>query len=278
MDVARLNMSHGTYEEHETAYRLVRQASDESGHGVGIFADLQGLKIRETFAEGSVRLMEGQQWTITTRDVPGDASECGTTYQGLPGDVSPGDPILIDDGKVRLTVDSVDGEDVHCTVAVGGKVSNNKGINLPGVAVSVPALSEKDVEDLRWALRLGVDFVALSFVRSAADANDVHKVMEEEGRRVPVIAKIEKPQALEAIDEHRRVVRRDHGRARRPGGGVPARGRTRPSEARHRQGPPPCQARDRGDPDAGVDDRAARRPPAPRPPTWPTRCSTAPTP
>jgi pyruvate kinase len=201
MDVARMNMSHGTYADHEAAYRLVRQASDETGHGVGIFADLQGPKIRlDKFAEGPVKLKKGQQWTITTRDVPGDATSCGTTYKGLPGDVSPGDPILIDDGKVRLVVDKVDDKDVVCTVVVGGKVSDHKGINLPGVAVSVPAMSEKDVEDLRWALRLGVDFVALSFVRSASDADDVHRVMDEENRRVPVIAKIEKPQALEAID------------------------------------------------------------------------------
>ena len=110
MDVARLNMSHGSYEDHERNYRLVRQASDESGHGVGIFADLQGPKIRlERFADGPVKLKKGQQWTITTRDVPGDAVECGTTYKGLPGDVHAGDPILIDDGKVRLVVDSVDG-------------------------------------------------------------------------------------------------------------------------------------------------------------------------
>ena len=201
MDVARLNLSHGTHAEHEAVYQMLREASDESGHGVGIFADLQGPKIRlEKFADGPVKLKKGQRWTITTRDVPGDAHECGTTYKGLPDDVDAGDPILIDDGKVRLKVDSVDGPDVHTTVIVGGKVSDNKGINLPGVAVSVPALSEKDVEDLRWALRIGVDFVALSFVRSAADVDDVHKVMDEEGRRIPVIAKIEKPQALEAID------------------------------------------------------------------------------
>jgi pyruvate kinase len=201
MDVARLNMSHGGYADHERVYRLVRQASDESGHGVGIFADLQGPKIRlETFADGPVKLKKGQEWIITTRDVPGDATACGTTYKGLPGDVAEGDPILIDDGKIRLVVTSVEGQDVHTTVVVGGKVSNNKGINLPGVAVSVPALSEKDVEDLRWALRLGVDFIALSFVRSATDADDVHKVMDEEGIRVPLIAKIEKPQAIEAID------------------------------------------------------------------------------
>ena len=203
MDVARLNMSHGSHEDHAEAYRLVREASDASGHGVGIFADLQGPKIRlETFENGPVVLHRGQEWVITTRDVPGDDQACGTTYKGLPGDVQVGDPILIDDGKIRLRVTKVvDGTDVHTEVLVGGKVSNNKGINLPGVAVSVPALSEKDIEDLRFALRLTVDFVALSFVRDAKDAADVRKIMDEEGVRLPVIAKIEKPQAIENLDE-----------------------------------------------------------------------------
>ena len=203
MDVARLNMSHGTHQDHAEAYRLVREASDPSGHGVGIFADLQGPKIRlETFADGPVALRRGQRWVITTRDVPGDATACGTTYKGLPGDVGVGDPILIDDGKIRLRVtDVVDGTDVHTEVLVGGKVSNHKGINLPGVAVSVPALSEKDIEDLRFALRLTVDFIALSFVRDAKDVEDVRRIMDEEGVHVPVIAKIEKPQAIENLDE-----------------------------------------------------------------------------
>ena len=202
MDVARLNMSHGSHADHAESYRLVREASDASGHGVGIFADLQGPKIRlETFADGPVVLQRGQRWTITTRNVPGDAVSCGTTYKGLPGDVKPGDPLLIDDGKIRLRVETVDETDVVTEVLVGGPVSNNKGINLPGVAVSVPALSEKDIEDLRFALALSVDFVALSFVRSAADAADVRKIMDEEGVHVPVIAKIEKPQAIDNIDE-----------------------------------------------------------------------------
>jgi pyruvate kinase len=202
MDVARLNMSHGSHEDHAAAYRLVREAADASGHGVGIFADLQGPKIRlETFDDGPVVLRRGQQWTITTRDVPGDATICGTTYKGLPGDVNIGDPILIDDGKVRLRVIGVDDTDVTTEVLTGGKVSNNKGINLPGVAVSVPALSEKDIEDLRFALSLSVDFIALSFVRSAADAEDVRRVMEEVGVHLPIIAKIEKPQAIENLDE-----------------------------------------------------------------------------
>lgn len=203
MDVARLNMSHGSHEEHAERYRLVREASDASGHGVGILADLQGPKIRlETFADGPVVLRRGQEWVITTRDVPGDGEMCGTTYKGLPGDVKIGDPILIDDGKVRLRVTGVeDGTDVRTEVLVGGKVSDHKGINLPGVAVSVPALSEKDIEDLRFALHMTVDFIALSFVRDAKDADDVRKIMDEEGVHLPVIAKIEKPQAIENLDE-----------------------------------------------------------------------------
>ncbi len=201
MDVARLNMSHGGYADHEKMYRMVREAADTTGHGVGIFADLQGPKIRlETFADGPVKLKKGSTFTITTRDVPGDVEICGTTYKGLPGDVAPGDPILIDDGKVRLTVVEVTDTDVRTEVVTAGKISNNKGINLPGVAVSVPALSEKDIEDLRWALRIGVDFIALSFVRSAKDVEDVHKVMDEEGFRLPIIAKIEKPQAIDNLD------------------------------------------------------------------------------
>ena len=202
MDVARLNMSHGTHADHAETYRLVREAADASGHGVGIFADLQGPKIRlATFAEGHAVLKRGQRWTITTRDVPGDDAVAGTTYEGLPGDVRPGDPILIDDGKLRLRVVEVDGADVVTEVLVGGRVSNHKGINLPGVAVSVPAMSEKDIADLRFALSLSVDFVALSFVRSAADVEDVRAIMREEGMLLPVIAKIEKPQAIENLDE-----------------------------------------------------------------------------
>ena len=202
MDVARLNMSHGDHSDHEARYNLVRQVADEQGKGVGILADLQGPKIRlERFANGPVELADGATFTITTQDVPGDVSICGTTYKGLPGDVKPGDLILIDDGRITLEAIEVDAVKVVTRVVVGGKVSDNKGINLPGVAVNVPALSDKDIDDLRWALRIGVDMVALSFVRSAADFGDVNKVMEEEGIRVPVIAKIEKPQAVDNLNE-----------------------------------------------------------------------------
>jgi pyruvate kinase len=202
MDVARMNLSHGSYADHEKVYRMVRDASDATGHGVGIFADLQGPKIRlGRFTNGPHVLAVGEEFTITTRDVPGDRTICSTTYAGLPGDVAPGDQILIDDGKVRLEVVSVDDTDVLTKVVVPGPVSNNKGINLPGVMVSVPALSEKDKDDLRWALHMTVDFVALSFVRSAADVEDVREVMREEGVFLPVIAKIEKPQAIDRLDE-----------------------------------------------------------------------------
>jgi pyruvate kinase len=202
MDVARLNMSHGSHADHERSYRMVRKAADESEHSVAIFADLQGPKIRlETFAAGPVVLAKGDPFTITTRDVEGDATICSTTYSGLPGDVSAGDPILIDDGKIRLEVTAVEGEDVHTKVVVGGQVSDHKGINLPGVAVNVPALSKKDEEDLRFALRISVDFIALSFVRSASDVDRVREIMDEEGVLLPVIAKIEKPQAIDNLDE-----------------------------------------------------------------------------
>jgi pyruvate kinase len=202
MNVARLNLSHGDQDVHSRSYDLVRAASVTSGKGVGILADLQGPKIRlARFQSGPVALNLGDLFTITTRDVPGDASICGTTYSGLPGDCRVGDRILIDDGKVGLEVLEVTSDSVVTKVTEAGTVSDNKGINLPGVAVSVPALSEKDISDLRWALKQGVDMIALSFVRSAADIVDVHQIMDQEGRRIPVIAKIEKPQAVENLQE-----------------------------------------------------------------------------
>ena len=202
MDVARLNLSHGDYSDHEQVYLRVRQASDESKRAIGVLVDLQGPKIRVgTFAGGPVELADGAEFTITTEDVPGDQRQVSTTYDGLPGDVAPGDRLLLDDGKVALECVRVDGPRVVTRVVEGGRVSNHKGINLPGVAVSVPALSEKDVEDLRWALRLQADMIALSFVRSAEDVKDVRRIMDEEGVHLPVLAKIEKPQAVENLAE-----------------------------------------------------------------------------
>ncbi|NLU67083.1 pyruvate kinase [Streptomyces sp. HNM0574] len=201
MNVARFNMSHGSHSEHEERYHRVRKASEETGRAVGVLADLQGPKIRlETFAEGPVELVRGEEFTITTDDVPGDRTICGTTYKGLPGDVTKGDSVLINDGNVALQVIEVDGPRVRTIVIEGGVISDHKGINLPGAAVNVPALSEKDIEDLKFALNMGCDMVALSFVRDASDVRDVHRVMDEVGRRVPVIAKVEKPQAVENME------------------------------------------------------------------------------
>ena len=202
MDVARLNLSHGDHADHERVYKDVRAASDATGRAVGILVDLQGPKIRTArFEQGPIELVPGSSFTITTRNVPGNQQEVGTTYAGLPGDVTAGDRILIDDGKLALIATEVTETDVVCQVLEGGTLSNNKGINLPGVAVSVPAMSEKDKDDLRWALGMRVDMIALSFVRTADDVRDVHQIMDEEGIRLPVIAKIEKPQAVENLDE-----------------------------------------------------------------------------
>jgi pyruvate kinase len=202
MDVARINRSHGNQAGHEIVYRNVRAAAQASGRAVAVLVDLQGPKIRlGTFVEGKVELTEGDTFTITTDDVPGTKERASTTYKGLPGDAKVGDQILIDDGRVGVRIVAVEGHDVVTTVELAGPISNNKGLNLPGVAVSVPAMSAKDEEDLRWALKLGADIIALSFVRSAKDYDDVARIMAQEGRVVPVIAKIEKPQAVENLAE-----------------------------------------------------------------------------
>ncbi|NMR30633.1 pyruvate kinase [Crystallibacter degradans] len=202
VDVARLNMSHGEHAVHEETYNNIRKAAAELDQPIAIFADLQGPKIRlGRFAAGPHELRVGDTFTITTEDVAGTAEICSTTHKGLPQDVTVGETLLIDDGKVALRAVAVEDTRVVTEVTVPGAVSNNKGINLPGVAVNVPALSDKDEADLRWALRTGVDMVALSFVRNAADIRRVHEIMAEEGRRTPVIAKIEKPQAVAALAE-----------------------------------------------------------------------------
>ena len=202
MNMARLNLSHGGYPEHQARLDQVRLAAKEAGVPVAILVDLQGPKIRlARFKAGPHDLARGDIFTITTDDVEGTKERVGTTYKGLPGDCKPGDRILIDDGKVTVEVTEVKGNDVVTKVIEPGAVSNNKGINLPGVAVSVPALSEKDMDDLRWGLNAGADFIALSFVRSAEDIVDVHRIMDEVGIRIPVIAKIEKPQAVENLQE-----------------------------------------------------------------------------
>ena len=201
MDVARLNFSHGDHSDHEESYRRVRAASDSTGRAVGILADLQGPKIRlGRFNTGATLWQTGETVRITVEDVLGVHDRVSTTYRELAHDAQPGDRLLVDDGNVGLVVEHIDGSDVVCQVTEGGRVSNNKGLSLPGMNVSVPALSEKDIADLEFALRLGVDLVALSFVRSPADIELVHEVMDRVGRRVPVIAKLEKPEAIENLE------------------------------------------------------------------------------
>ncbi|MBM9466825.1 pyruvate kinase [Nakamurella leprariae] len=204
MNVARMNFSHGDHADHQAVHANVRAAAAKLGRTVGILADLQGPKIRlGRFTDGPHQWNNGDTVTITVDDVEGTRERVSTTYKGLANDARPGDRLLIDDGKVGLVVLEVKGNDVVCSVTEGGPVSNNKGISLPGMNVSVPALSEKDIEDLKFALSLGVDFIALSFVRSPSDVDLVHAVMDEVGAtRIPVIAKLEKPEAvanLEAI-------------------------------------------------------------------------------
>ena len=201
MDVARLNFSHGDYSDHEANYKRVRTASDLTGHAVGILADLQGPKIRlGRFKDGPTFWATGETVRITVEECEGTPDRVSTTYKRLAEDATPGDRVLVDDGNVGLVVDSIDGNDVVCTVSEGGPVSNNKGMSLPGMNVSAPPLSTKDIEDLEFSLRLGVDLVALSFVRSPADIELVHEVMDRVGRRVPVIAKLEKPEAIDNLE------------------------------------------------------------------------------
>lgn len=200
MDVARLNFSHGEHSDHAARFQTVQAAAKAAGRNVATLADLQGPKIRlGRFADGTVEWKTGEQIRITTDDIVGDHDRVATTYRQLAADVRPGDRLLVDDGKVSLITLAVDGSDVVCEVTEGGIVSNNKGISLPGVAVSVPALSDKDVEDLEFALRLGVDFIALSFVRAPDDIKLVHTVMDRVGIHRPVIAKVEKPEAVKRL-------------------------------------------------------------------------------
>ncbi|GEL20311.1 pyruvate kinase [Pseudonocardia asaccharolytica] len=201
MDVARLNFSHGSRDDHKAVYEMVREAADAEGRAVGLLADLQGPKIRlGRFAAGPTEWHTGEEVRITVEDVPGTHDRVSTTYAGLADDARPGDRLLVDDGKVALTVIAVEGLDVVCRVIEGGPVSDNKGLSLPGMNVSVPAVSEKDAADLRFALDLRVDVVALSFVRSPADIDQVHKIMDEKNARLPVIAKLEKPEAVDNLE------------------------------------------------------------------------------
>ena len=201
MDIARLNFSHGDRDDHATAYGNVRAASDAAGRAVGVLADLQGPKLRIGGLLGGCALLAGgARLVISVGGATGTPDRLSTTYAALADDVRPGDTILLADGTVELKVLGCAPGAVDCVVTRGGTIRDHSGINLPGVAVSSPSLTDKDVDDLRFALHLGVDLVALSFVRSPDDAAAVRAVMDEAGTRVPVIAKIERPEALERLE------------------------------------------------------------------------------
>jgi pyruvate kinase len=202
VDVVRLNFSHGTHEEHAERVRRVRATSERLGRPIAIMQDLQGPKIRTgTLAGGGpVELRDGAELRITTRPVRGTAERVSTSYQNLPRDCKAGDTILLNDGRIRLKVLGTGPNEVRTEITDGGTLGEHKGINLPGVAVSAPALTEKDREDLAFGLTLGVDFVALSFVREATDLLLARAFIEQRGASVPLIAKLEKPQAVEHLD------------------------------------------------------------------------------
>ena len=203
MDVARLNFSHGSHQDHARHILSLRKAATEEGRTICILQDLQGPKIRTGALKGHqpVLLQAGAAVTITTRDIEGSAEIIATTFQGLPQEVNPGSRILLSDGRIELRVKEVRGQDIECQVLNGGMLAEHQGINLPGAALSIPALTEKDRKDLEFGLAHGVDAVAISFVRSAGDVMSVKEIIAARGQDVPVIAKLEKPQALDHLEE-----------------------------------------------------------------------------
>lgn len=203
MDVARLNFSHGTHEDHACNIARIRRAACKEGRTVCILQDLQGPKIRtgRLKSHEPVMLKTGTQVTITPRDVLGTATLIATTFQGLAREVVRGARILLSDGLIELRVTGVQGEDVECEVVNGGLLAEHQGINLPGAALTIPALTEKDRKDLEFGLNHDVDLVAISFVRSASDVREVKQLIAAHGSDVPVIAKLEKPQALEQLED-----------------------------------------------------------------------------
>src|SRR4029077_5769834 len=203
MDVARLNFSHGTPEEHARHFAAVRRASVHHEKSIAIMADLQGPKIRTGALEHGrpVRLRFGQRFTITTRNILGTAEGVGTTFRALPESVHKGDRILLHDGEIALRVVFVRGRDVVCQVENGGELAEHQGINLPGVKLRIPSLTPKDRKDLAFALQMGANYVALSFVRTAADVRAGKAIIARAGKNTPVISKLEKPEAIDNLDE-----------------------------------------------------------------------------
>jgi pyruvate kinase len=202
MDVARLNFSHGTHDEHFERLTQVRSISRELNKPISVLLDLQGPKIRvQTFENGSTVLKKGDPFVLTTRNIQGNQHEVSVSYKSFNKDVRAGDTVLLDDGLIKLKVQEISGPDVNCEVVFGGELSDKKGLNIPGNILSVEALTEKDRKDLEFGLEHGVDYIALSFVQKPGDVNTLKQLIHNAGHDIPVVAKIEKPQAVESIDE-----------------------------------------------------------------------------
>ncbi len=207
MDVARLNFSHETREIHGRVMAEIRDVSDRLGRPVATLQDLAGPKIRVGPIEnGPITLTPGQTFTLTAREIPGSIDRVSITYPNLPGEVRPGDCLLLSDGDLELVVEEISGEDIRCRVVVGGPLNSFKGINLPARSIRIPSLTDKDREDLAFGVQQGVDYIALSFVRTAGDVEEARSLIREAGGNTPIIAKIEKREALENIEEILRVV------------------------------------------------------------------------
>lgn len=202
MNVARLNFSHGTYETHGESLRMVRKLEETLGVPIAVMLDTKGPEIRTgKLKDGVVFLKEGSTFILTPESILGDETRVSVSFPDLAKDVKPGDHILIDDGKIDLEVVDIRGSDIWCRVIVGGELGENKGVNVPGVDVSLPSLSEKDISDIRWGVENGVDWFAISFVRKAVDIINVRRIIEEAGGSTKIIAKIETRQAVENFEE-----------------------------------------------------------------------------
>ena len=203
LDAARVNFSHGTYETHGEIIKKLKQAREELNAPIPLILDTKGPEIRiKTFENDKIRLEQGDKFTLTTEDVPGTQERVSVTYADLPKDLQRGSRVLIDDGLVELRVESITGSEVHCEVVTGGDISSRKGVNLPGVQVNLPSLTEKDISDLKFGIENEFDYVAASFIRSASDVVKIRKVLEENGgENIQIISKIENQEGVDNIEE-----------------------------------------------------------------------------
>ena len=202
MNVARFNFSHGSHEEHKRRLDALKALREELGLPVAAMLDTKGPEVRlRSFADGAVALKTGGEFTLTTRDVAGDERICSVTYADLPGDVKPGNTILLDDGLVRLTVLETTSTDIRCRVENDGVMKNNKGVNVPGIRLSMPYMSQRDREDILFGVEQGFDFIAASFVRTAADVREIRRLLDEAGSSIQIIAKIENQEGVSNLTE-----------------------------------------------------------------------------